>query len=90
MVNVSVRVMTFLMAPYMLFALNNTTDAVFYGLVKTKYIAYQNVITNGVLDFVYFLKAKIAREKLEVIITSESSLSKDWLKPEEDQAWQNL
>jgi hypothetical protein len=43
-----------------------------------------------VLDFVLFLKAKIAREKLDMAIVSESSLSKDWLKPEEDEAWQNL
>jgi hypothetical protein len=33
----------------MLFALNNTTDSIFYGLGKTKYIAYQNVITNGLV-----------------------------------------
>jgi len=43
-----------------------------------------------VLDFVLFLKARIAREKLDMAIVSESSLSKDWLKPEEDEAWQNL
>ncbi|MBM4308764.1 MAG: DUF2281 domain-containing protein [Deltaproteobacteria bacterium] len=43
-----------------------------------------------VLDFVHFLKAKISREKLDMAIMSESSLSKDWLKPEEDEAWQNL
>ncbi|OHB63503.1 MAG: DUF2281 domain-containing protein [Planctomycetes bacterium RBG_13_60_9] len=43
-----------------------------------------------VLDFVLFLKAKIAREKLDMARMSESSLSKDWLKPEEDQAWQDL
>jgi Na+-driven multidrug efflux pump len=49
MVNVSVQVMTLLIGPYMLFALNNTTDAIFYGLGKTKYIAYQNVITNGLV-----------------------------------------
>ncbi len=49
MVNVSVQIMTLLIAPYMLFALNNTTDAIFYGLGKTKYIAYQNVITNGLV-----------------------------------------
>lgn len=50
MVNISVRTKELLIAPYMLFALNNTTDAIFYGLGRTKYIAYQNVITNG---FVY-------------------------------------
>ncbi|HPC95439.1 MAG TPA: DUF2281 domain-containing protein [Sedimentisphaerales bacterium] len=43
-----------------------------------------------VLDFVYFLKAKMAREKLAVSIASESALSKDWLRPEEDEAWQDL
>lgn len=43
-----------------------------------------------VLDFVCFLKAKIAREKKDVAIMSESSLSKDWLRPEEDEAWQDL
>jgi hypothetical protein len=45
---------------------------------------------NEVLDFVHFLKAKIVREKLDVAIMSESYLSKDWLKPEEEAAWQNL
>ena len=49
MVNVSYQTMTLLIAPYMLFALNNTTDAIFYGLGKTKYVAYQNVITNGLV-----------------------------------------
>ncbi|MBL7178126.1 MAG: DUF2281 domain-containing protein [Desulfobacteraceae bacterium] len=43
-----------------------------------------------VLDFVHFIKAKIAREKLDVAVMSESSLGKDWLKPEEDEAWQDL
>ena len=43
-----------------------------------------------VLDFVHFLKAKSVREKLDIAIVSESSLSEDWLKPEEDKAWQNL
>ncbi len=43
-----------------------------------------------VLDFVHFLKAKVAREKRDLAIMSESALSKDWLKPEEDEAWQDL
>jgi hypothetical protein len=33
--------------------------------------------------------AKI-NEKIEIVIASESSLKKDWLRPEEDEAWQNL
>ena len=39
-----------------------------------------------VLDFVHFLKTKIIREKLDITIVSESSLKKDWLRPEEDEA----
>lgn len=43
-----------------------------------------------VLDFVRFLKTKIKKERLDHAIASESSLKKDWLRPEEDEAWQNL
>lgn len=43
-----------------------------------------------ILDFVRFLKTKIVKERLDTAIASESSLNKDWLKPEEDEAWQNL
>lgn len=43
-----------------------------------------------VLDFVQFLKTKIIKERLDAAVASESSLKKDWLKPEEDKAWQNL
>ena len=43
-----------------------------------------------VLDFVYFLKQKIVREKMDIAIMSEASLSKDWTRLEEDEAWQNF
>ena len=43
-----------------------------------------------VLDFVRFLKAPRAEEKLEVSMLSESALQKDWLRPEEDEAWRDL
>jgi len=43
-----------------------------------------------VLDFVQFLKTRISKERLDITIASESSLKKDWLKPEEDIAWQSL
>ncbi len=42
------------------------------------------------LDYVLFLKTKIVREKFDITVMSESSLGKDWLRPEEDQAWQDL
>ncbi len=43
-----------------------------------------------ILDFIHFLKAKAMKEKLEAAIASESSLKKDWLREEEDRAWQDL
>jgi hypothetical protein len=43
-----------------------------------------------VLDFVHFLKGKMIKERLDTSIASESSLKKDWLKSEEDEAWQSL
>jgi len=47
-------------------------------------------LLSEVLDFVHFLKAKILREKLDIALMSESSLGKDWLTPEEDEAWESL
>ena len=43
-----------------------------------------------VVDFVRFLKTKLAQETLEVTLLSESVLAKDWLRPEEDEAWRDL
>jgi hypothetical protein len=47
-------------------------------------------LLSEVLDYIHFLKAKLLREKLDIAITSESSLGKDWLTPEEDEAWESL
>ena len=43
-----------------------------------------------VLDFVRFLKTKSSKKRSETLTLSESSLRKDWLRPEEDEAWQDL
>ncbi len=43
-----------------------------------------------VLDFVRFLKSKRMQEKLESSLLSQASLKKDWLRPEEDEAWGDL
>jgi hypothetical protein len=48
------------------------------------------LLLSEVLDFVHFLKKKIVQEKMDNTILSQSSLEKDWLKPEEDEAWRNL
>ena len=47
-------------------------------------------ILDELIDFVQFLKSKKSQEKMHLSIASESSLKKDWLKPKEDKAWQNL
>lgn len=43
-----------------------------------------------ILEFLRFVKTRIGREKLENSIASESSLKKDWLREEEDEAWRDL
>ena len=57
-VDFSIKAVFMLIVPYMLFSLNNVTDAIFYGVGKTKYLAYQSIIVNGtvyVLAFVAYL-----------------------------------
>ena len=52
------KAMSLLIVPYVLLALNLVTDSIFYGVGKTKYMAYQAIITNGtvyVLAFIAYL-----------------------------------
>ena len=43
-----------------------------------------------IYDFVQYLKQKMVVKNMETLLASESSLKKDWLRPEEDEAWRNL
>jgi hypothetical protein len=43
-----------------------------------------------VLDFLLFVNQKHRQDNAETLAFSESSLQKDWLQPEEDEAWQPL
>jgi hypothetical protein len=43
-----------------------------------------------VIDFARFLKGKAAQERLSMALLSETALAKDWLRPEEDEAWRDL
>jgi hypothetical protein len=43
-----------------------------------------------IADFADFLQTRVAREALNTLVVSESALKKDWLSPEEDEAWQDL
>lgn len=47
-------------------------------------------ILEEVGDFRQFFKGKYDINKSESSLLSESALQKDWLKLEEDEAWQNL
>lgn len=47
-------------------------------------------LLDEVLDFIKFVKAKSMREGIYTAIASESSLKKDWLCAEEDEAWDDL
>ena len=47
-------------------------------------------LLSEVLDFVQFLKSKIHREKMEVMLMGEAAFARDWLSPEEDEAWRDL
>jgi hypothetical protein len=43
-----------------------------------------------VLHFVRFLKSQVSQERFEAALLSETALRKDWLQPEEDEAWRDL
>lgn len=47
-------------------------------------------LLEAVAIFVRFLKTKAGEEKLAAAALSETSLSKDWLSQEEDEAWRDL
>jgi len=47
-------------------------------------------LLDEVLNYLRFLKTKRAHERLDTAVACESALKKDWLRPEEDNAWQSL
>ncbi len=47
-------------------------------------------LIDEILDYINFLKNRSLKEKMKLSLMSEPSLSKDWLKPEEDKAWRDL
>ncbi|MDL1971530.1 MAG: DUF2281 domain-containing protein [Candidatus Desulfofervidaceae bacterium] len=57
-------------------------------IVLEKLKQLPSVYWKEVIDFIEFLKLKI--EKNGTLFLSEKSLAKDWLLPEEDEAWKDL
>ncbi|MDP2044834.1 MAG: DUF2281 domain-containing protein [Deltaproteobacteria bacterium] len=59
-------------------------------IIKSEVEKFPEPLLDEVLDFVHFLKGKTISTQMGTSFASESSLKKDWLRPEEDEAWQNL
>jgi len=49
-----------------------------------------SALLQEVVDFIHFLKVRVVQERSETAILSETALEKDWLRPEEDEAWRDL
>ena len=47
-------------------------------------------VVEELLEYLRFVKLKAARERFDTAIASEPVLGRDWLRPEEDAAWQDL
>ncbi len=47
-------------------------------------------IIEELLDFINYLKSRKLRQTYNTLLVSEPVLKKDWLKPEEDEAWKDL
>lgn len=47
-------------------------------------------IAREVFDYLGYLQQKSLKEKLGELAIAETSLKKDWLSAEEDEAWRNL
>jgi hypothetical protein len=59
-------------------------------LIQKEIEVFPEPYLEEILDFIYFLKGKASKKRMETVILSESVLAKDWLSPEEDEAWKNL
>lgn len=59
-------------------------------LIQKEIEAFPEPYLEEILDFIYFLKEKASKKRMETEILSESVLAKEWLSPEEDEAWKNL
>ena len=47
-------------------------------------------LVDEIIDFIRFVKSRAIKEGVYTAIASESSLKKDWLCAEEDEAWADL
>lgn len=75
---------------FYLSSLDSIIDMETKDLIQKEIEAFPEPYLEEILDFIYFLKEKASKKRMETVILSESVLAKDWLRPEEDEAWKNL
>ena len=49
-----------------------------------------DTVLKEVIDFLRFLKRRQVTSRNETALLSEAALAKDWLRPQEDEAWRDL
>ena len=59
-------------------------------LIQKEIEVFPEPYLEEILDFIQFLMGKASKKRMETAIMSESVLAKDWLSPEEDEAWKSL
>jgi hypothetical protein len=59
-------------------------------LIQKEIEVFPEPYLEEILDFIHFLKVKASKNRMETAILSESVLAKEWMSPEEDEAWKNL
>jgi len=71
--------------------LNENAGADIYDFSNIVRIALNQYLNSeGIKEIINKYKEKEKGNRKDLLSASESSLSKDWLRPEEDKAWANL
>jgi hypothetical protein len=71
-------------------SLNKTLDIKTKELIQKEIEVFPEPYLEEILDFIHFLKVKASKNRMETVILSETVLAKEWISPEEDEAWKNL
>ena len=71
-------------------SLDSIIDMKTKELIQKEIEVFPEPYLEEILDFIHFLKAKASMGRMETAILSESALAKEWLSPEEDEAWKDL
>ncbi len=59
-------------------------------LIKKEIEIIPDPYLEEILDFIHLVKEKASKKRMETALLSESVLAREWLSPEEDEAWKDL